>query len=337
MKNIIFFMFGILTHILCAHSTSASGPFPMPYSYHTYPTNPANKMTPQTRYAVQQAFLWAQGAFQQNHSVCRNRNECLSFDLQSLQQYIQRNPNHPATQFFQDIYNIIRHDAAHQKFVSEWVIFQNLSPARQMEFRNGLRVTPVRPQYVVTPSGAVTPAFFNLDDVLTDLLQEIDHDHRSCELYNACLQRDLLRVNNMYSRLTAGDPARLSLSNLYQNIVNISSSARNRFDTNLYLNLYNPISTSWYDLSRKYKARKQATYGYYEWKKIEKTSRPTSWHAPRYTNGRTIPPTPYSYPVRQYPPVPQGSVNPSQNNSWYNKATDWLWRNSNLRQRIFGH
>jgi len=246
-------------------------------------------MTPSQRLAVQKAFIWADNAFKRNHAVCRSRGECLNFDLRSLTSYIHTYPNHPATPLFANIFNMIRFDSQHQKFVSEWVIFQKLSPARQSEYRSGIRVTPIQPQYVRAAWGATwisKPGFFNLDDVLTYLIQEIDHRHKNCNQYLNCLNGDLQYLTYLSNRLALGDPARNTLSRLR---VDINTLANHKmFNTSLYLALYNPLNPAWNDVLRKHKAKKLAGYGYSEWRKIERSSRALRWQAPRFTNGASI-------------------------------------------------
>jgi hypothetical protein len=341
------------------------GPVPLPYPTQTYQTNPIYRMTPQQRYALQQGFVWAQGAFRQNHSICRDRGECLKFDLQSLTNYITAWSRMPATPYFQEIYNVIKNDAMTQKFMSQWVVFQYLSPTRQTEYRTGLRVTPVRPQYVINYAGAATPAFFNQDDVLTDLLQHIDHQHKNCNQYITCRRGDLQIINNFYNRLAVADPVRQTLRTLYNSIANIS--AKRIFNTTMYLNLYNPMSQSWNDISRKYKARKIGTYGYAEWKQVERSSRATTWRAPRITNGTVIaqnqlgiyssqlppgyvpPVTPYVAPATPYVAPPPGSFRSNVEGlryrsqkesqkvqSWGDRMKDYAWNNKDLLKGWFG-
>ena len=270
-------------------TTNAMLPFPPLYTPQTYQTNPAFIMDPQRRFAVQQAFIWAENAFRRNHYICRNRNECLNLDLKSLTSYIYTYPMHPATLIFKNIYTIISQDSQQQKFVSEWVVFQNLSPIRQMEYRNGLRVTPIQPQYVRAPWGTTwvsTPGFFNQDDVLTDLIQQLGHNHRNCDRYINCLRGDLQIVTNLINRLAPLDPARITLANVRLDISRLADTKR--FNTSLYLSLYNPLSPSWNDVLKKQKAKKLAGYGYIEWQQIEKNTRATNWRSPQFTNGTPI-------------------------------------------------
>lgn len=274
---------GLLMCFLGYFQAKAMGPIPMLNPGQTYQTNPAYKMTAQQRYAVSQAFAWAQNAFQRNHSVCRNRGECLNLDLRSLTGYINTYPQQLATRFFQNIFNIIRNDSVHQRFVSEWVVFQNLSPERQAEYRNGVRMTPIQPQNVITASGTSTPAFFNQDDVFTDVLQSIDHHHKNCDQFVTCLRGDLQIINNFYERLSYADPVRAALQRLSRIISTLAT--QKMFNTSLYLDLYNPLSPNWSDVARKQKAKKLGSYGYSEWKKVERSSRPSSWRTPRITNG----------------------------------------------------
>lgn len=336
-----YMMFGFML-AMQALKVSAMGPVPMLNPAQTYQTNPANRMTPQQRYAVSQAFGWAQGAFQKNHSVCRNRGECLNLDLKSLASYISMYPRQPATLLFQNIYNIIRQDSQNQKFVSQWVIFRNLSPARQAEYQNGVRVTPVKPQYVRTVSGTITPALFNQDDVLTDLLQQVDHYHKNCNQYITCLRGDLQLISNLYKRLSSADPVRISLRSLSQIISNLAN--QKTFNTSLYLTLYNPLGQNWYDVSRKQKANKLGAYGYSEWKNVERSSRATSWRAPRFTNGIFIPQNQLAVqpPLYSAPPPPgsfrsnvEGIRSKSQaesqkTKSWWEKNKDWVKDNKDL-------
>jgi hypothetical protein len=333
MKKYMKLCFGLLALASSILWVRADGPFPTPYSYQSYPTyqtNPSARMTDAQKRDIQAAFAWVDYAFNKNHTVCRDRNECLSLDLESLRRYIEMYKNNPSAPYLREVYNIILNDSLKQKFVSEWIIFQNLSPTRQSEYVNGLRVTPIRPQYITRSDGLTMPAYFNIDDVLTDLLESIDHYHKNCDHYVNCLRGDLQIVNSQYKRLATGDPARITLTNLYRNI-NYTSS-KGRFDTNLYLKLYNPLSPSWSDMNAKYKARKLTEPGYQRWKEIEKVSRPRSWKTPRFSN--SYPPNQYSrapsssmytpagIPAESYSPNAQGNWSRPQNNN--QRSSDFL-------------
>ena len=322
MKKYMNLCFGLFIAILGSLEVNAMGPVPYPYptqTSQTYQANPTYRMTPPQKLAVSQAFLWAQNAFLQNHKVCRSRGECLNLDLRSLANFISTHPSHPAQPMFHNIYNIIRLDSQHQKFVSQWVIFQNLSPSRQSEYRNGLRIDPIQPQYARAPWGMTwvsTPAFFNQDDVLTDLLQEVDHYHKNCNQFLTCLRGDLQIINNLYNRLATNDPVRLSLRNLSQNISN--SSTRSLFNTTLYLNLYNPLSPDWNNTLTKHKAHKLASDGYTQWHQIEKSSRPASWQPPRLTNGTPI--------LQNQPSLPTTPINKNTLREWWREKRNIFWR-----------
>jgi hypothetical protein len=272
---------GIMIQTLSGFEARAMGPIPLPSQL--YQVNPASGMTPQQKVDVQQAFSWVGATFQQNHNYCKSRGECLNLDLGALTNFINSHPTHPAKPLFQNVYNIIRQDSQQQKFVTQWVVFQNLSQHRQEEYRNGVRITPIRPQYVRTPAGSTAPAFFNQDDVLTSLLQAIEHRHKNCEEYITCLSGDLQIIKSLHDRLALNDPVRSSLKNLKQIIKNLAN--QKIFNTNLYLTLYNPLSADWGNTLKKHKAKKIASYGYAEWRQIAKNSQAVSWHAPRMTNG----------------------------------------------------
>lgn len=273
---------GITWQALSVPGAKAIGPLPLPS--HFYQTNPAFKMTPQQKTAVGQAFSWAQQMFNRNHTyLCKNRRDCLSLDLKALATFINSRPTHPARTIFQDIYNTIRQDSHRQKFVTQWVVFSNLSLERQQEYSKGIRVTPIQPLNARLPSGALTPAHFNQDDVFTDLLQTVDHSHKNCEGYISCLSADLQIIKHLHNRLAPTDPVRTSLKNLSQ-IINTMATQK-IFNTDIYLKLYNPLSASWNDTLTKHKAKKITAYGYKEWQKVKKSSRAVSWRAPRITNG----------------------------------------------------
>jgi len=272
----------------------AAGPYPTPYSPQPYQTIAPYPLSPQQVPYVRQAFSDMQYAFQHNHSVCRTRGECLRLDLASLTNFVNMNPSHPANPLFQNINNLIRTDSRNQKFTSQWVIFQNLSPQRQTEFRNGLRIAPVRPQKVNKALGVnwvTAPATFNQDDVFTAVLEEIDHRHKNCDGYIACLSADLQIINNVRNRLSQIDPIRTSLSMLREIVKN--KGVQTKFDSSLYLKLYNPLSPDWYDAAKKHRAKHLAGTGYTEWHKIDRNPRQARWYSARITNGTPVTITPY--------------------------------------------
>ena len=286
----ILFAIGIVLLAFNDFDAKAMGPLPLPYPQQFYETNPSYRMTPEIRMRVQTAFNWMNQTFRSNHSACQGREQCLQADLQSLRNYIQSYPTDPANRYFQKIYNIILSDSQSQKFVSQWYIYWNLSQVRKREYQSGLRVTPIRPQNVKTPWGMTwmtVPAFYNQDDVFTDLLQQISHFHKNCDQYVTCLRGDLQIISNMNNRLAANDPARNALARLSQIITD--ASARRTFNTNLYLSLYNPLDPSWNDAFKKRKAKKLAGYGYTQWKSVQRnSSRPIYWKNPKVTNGRPM-------------------------------------------------
>jgi hypothetical protein len=310
MNKFVAFCIAMLIQPFLVKGSMASQGLPSSF----YQTNPMYRMSIAQKATVKNAFIWAQNAFQRNHSVCRNRDECLSLDLQTLRNYINNYPKSTANIFFKDIYNIIYHDALRQKFTTQWVIYQQLSPARQADFRNGLRITPVQSRNVMGPNGTITPAFYNQDDVFTDLLQEVDHHHKNCDQYITCLRGDLTIIDNIDRRVNVNDPIRYSLRNLK---AIITTEARVKiFDTSLYLNLYNPFSPNWYDMTKRHKAKKLSSYGYQQWKQIERSSRAVTWLNPRFTNGAPQSYSPgspvYQQPQPQYQPQPQ----PAQSGSF---------------------
>jgi len=279
----------VILQIFGIFETKAMGPLPLPSRF--YQTNPAFKMAPQEKVAVGQAFSWAQQMVEQNHTYsCKNRRDCLRLDLKALKTFIENRPTHPAKTMFQNLYNMIRHDSHHQIFVTQWVIFSSLSLQRQNAYSKGTRVAPLQPGNVRLPSGAVAPAHFNQDDVFTDLLEAVKHNHRNCEAYTACLISDLQIIKRFYNLLTPTDPVRLSLGNIYN--ATKSLAGQQIFNTAKYLQLYNPLSADWNNILEKHKARETTAYGYKEWRKVEKEShRPVRWLAPRIINGVPLYPT----------------------------------------------
>lgn len=267
----------------------AMGPLPLPFASQSYPPNPTSHMTPQQKIAVNQTLMNAQNAFQQNHLLCTSRGSCLNRDLTSIANFINKNPRHPAQPILQNIYNVIRHDSRRQKFTTQWVVFQNLSAHRQIEYRSGLRIVPIQPQTVKAAWGTTwitAPAQYNQDDVFTALLQQIDHHHKNCDEYITCLAGDLQIINGLYNRLAVTDPVRLSLTNLAQIIKRISN--QKIFNTLVYLKLYNPLNPDWYDTLKKHKAKNIANYGHAEWQQVERSSPATTWRSARITNGTPI-------------------------------------------------
>lgn len=299
MKKIIAVSLGLLLQGLGTTDANAIGPFPMPTSPNVYyQTNPTAYMTPNQKAWVKYGFDWAWKAFQQNRLTCQTRAQCLHADLNALQTYVNQYPNHPESTMLKNIHNLIKQDAQQQKFVSQWIVFQSLSPSRQAEYRSGLRITPIQSQSVMAPWGMTSvskPAFFNQDDVLTQILQQIVHFHKNCNQYVTCLRGDINIIRNVLNRLAPNDPVRGLLSNpnypsgnsLIERIEGMATSKL--FNSFLYLKLYNPLDTSWSDTFRKHKAKKLAGYGYTEWKSVEKSSSPpTRWKYPTVTNGAPI-------------------------------------------------
>ena len=187
---------------------------------------------------------------------------------------------------FTKIHNTIRHDSQYQKFVTQWVIFENLSTQGKDQYYKGIRLNQILPQTVITRLGERTWAHFNQDDVLTDLLQKVDHHHKNCNEFITCLRGDIKILNHLHQNLAPTDPLRPFLKILEKNIENLASKVI--FDTILYLKLYNPLTPDWNDTLKKHKAKKTTAYGYKEWRKIEKNSRAVNWRAPRVTNGQPL-------------------------------------------------
>ncbi|MBM3467805.1 MAG: hypothetical protein FJX71_00040 [Alphaproteobacteria bacterium] len=273
------------------------GPFPSPYASTTSSDNPTYRMSNQQRDAVNRAFANAQNAVRQNHSLCSSRGDCIKLDTTTLTSFVNSNPNHPARPYFEDILGRIRYDVPRQKFGTEWVIYQNLSAQRQQEFRDGLRIVPFQPQLVRAAWGSQyisTPAYYNKDDVLTSLLQEISQSHRNCYDYIGCVSSDQQIIGSFINKLAPGDPVRDALTRLSYTIDFLSK--RKVFDTDLYLRLHNPLNPDWYDTFRKNRTKEFAGYGLTEWQNVIRYSRPTRWYSARVTNGT---------PSRQQPAQPQ--------------------------------
>lgn len=266
--------------IMLSTALAMEGPYPLPFGAHPPSANPTSRMTAYQKKQVSEAFVHAQNAVKQNHTLCKSRTECLRLDLTTLQSFINSNLHHPATPLFQTLHKAVHHDAHHQTFITQWVIFQSLSWQRQQEYRGGLRVYPLPPSPPLVKSYRGTtlitiPGHYNQDDVLTILLQEVDHHHKNCEEYAHCLSTDLKRITNLSQRLAPYDPTRLALKDLYQRIERTAN--QNIFNTSLYLNLYNPLSPNWHDTLSKHRAKKSTIYGRKEWRQVEKSSHPTRW------------------------------------------------------------
>ncbi|MGV8948668.1 MAG: hypothetical protein ACOH2E_04795 [Candidatus Paracaedibacter sp.] len=293
------------------------GPYPTPYNPQSYQTVAAYPVSPQQAPYIQRAFADMKYAFNNNHASCNTRGECLRRDLSSLTAFVNMNPSHPANPLFQKIYNLIRNDSKNQKFTSQWVIFQNLSPQRQNEFRDGLRIAPLRPQKVNKAWGAkwiTAPALFNQDDVFTAVLQEIDHHHKNCDGYIGCLSADFQIINGVRDRLSNVDPARTSLSMLREIVRNKGNQAI--FNSDLYLTLYNPLGPNWYDTARKHNAKHLAGTGYTQWHQIKQNSRQAKWYSARITNGTPVTITPSSQnPAFTPTPYPVAPGNPQKSNA----------------------
>ena len=296
----------------------ASGPYPTPYTPQPYQTTAPYPLSSQQIPYVRQAFADMQYAFQHNHASCNTRGECLRRDLSSLMTFVNMNPSHPANPLFQKIYNLISTDSKAQKFTSQWVIFQNLSPQRQSEFRNGLRIAPLRAQKVNKAWGVnwiTAPATFNQDDVFTVVLEEIDHHHKNCDGYLGCLSADLQIINGVRDRLSKVDPIRTSLSMLREIVKNKGIQAR--FNSDLYLTLYNPLSPDWYDTAKKHKAKHLAGTGYADWHQIKQNPSQAKWYSARITNGTPVTITPHGQNPAFIPaPYPVAPGSAGQNNAF---------------------
>src|SRR5258708_6675874 len=79
---------------------AATGPYPVPYNPQPNQTIAPYPLTPQQRPYVRQAFTNMQTAFQQNHRYCCSRGDCLRMDYDSLLNFINTKPYHPATPLF---------------------------------------------------------------------------------------------------------------------------------------------------------------------------------------------------------------------------------------------
>lgn len=294
---------------------TGSGPYPS-YSPQPYQTVAPYPLSSQQAPYVRQAFADMEYAFQNNHVKCRTRGECLRLDLSSLMAFVNMNPGHPAIPLFENIYNLVRADSQRQKFSSQWVIFQNLSPQRQNEFRNGLRIAPLRPQKVKKPWGISwisAPATFNQDDVFTIVLEEVDHQHKNCEGYVGCVTADVQVINRVRDRLSTIDPVRTSLAMLREILK--SKANQTIFNASLYLTLYNPLKPDWYDAIRKQQARHLAGEGYTQWHQIERNPHQAHWYSARITNGTPVTITPYGQGTAFTPaPYPVAPGSPGQNN-----------------------
>jgi len=294
----------------------STGPYPTPYAPQSYRIIAPYPYSSQQAPYIRQAFADMQYAFQNNHASCKTRGECLRRDLASLLTFINMNPTHPAVPLFQNIHNLIQTDSKNQRFTSQWVIFQNLSPQRQNEFRNGLRIAPLQPQRVNKAWGVrwiTAPATFNQDDVFTFVLEKIDKHHNNCDSYIGCLSADLQIVSGVRDHLSKADPVRTSLSML--RVIIRTKANQTIFNTNLYLTLYNPLGPDWFDAARKHKAKHLAGAGYTEWHQIKQNPRQDKWYSARITNGTPVIMTPVGQsPTFTPAPYPTAPASPGQNN-----------------------
>jgi hypothetical protein len=246
-----------------------------------YQNSPASTLTQNQQYHVGRAFENIKAAFKVTHSRCQSRKDCLKQDLAVLQNFFVDHPTHPANPFLHDLNNAILHDSAHHIFTTQWVVFQKLSPQRQKEYRDGLRVFPLQKKMVQTHQG-MQQATYNQDDVLTRLLEELAHHHKNCQGYTGCLTRDLNIIANLQNRLADHDPVRNTLRDVYNNVQYLAS--REIFNTTLYLNLYNPLRSNWSEVLQKHQSKKSVGYGRKEWQAIKRSSRASRWVLARITN-----------------------------------------------------
>lgn len=307
---------GIVVLTLGGAQARIDGPFPT--LYNPVQTIPPYPVTSQQTPYIRQAFEEMHFSFQQNHALSKDRNECVRLDLASLVNFVRSNPSNPAVPLFRKIYTLIRSDFPNQKFAAQWVIFQNLSPQRQNEFRNGLRISALQPQKVQKAWGVkwiTAPATFNQDDVFTVALEEVEKQHRNCEGYAGCLSADLQIINNVRNSLSNIDPARTSLSMLREIVRH--KADQNIFNSDLYLTLYNPLSPDWYDARKKFKAKHIAGAGYTQWDQV-RTYTPHQnwrWYSARVTNGTPVTITPAGQkPAFVSAPYPVAPDNNTRNN-----------------------
>jgi hypothetical protein len=272
-----------------------------------YQSNPVSQMTSDQQNHVRRAFANIKVAFETVHARCQSRKDCLKQDLAVLQNFFIDHPEHPANPALHELNKAILHDSARHIFTTQWVIFQKLSQARQKEYRQGIRVFPIKKQMVWVPQGE-QQATYNQDDILTRLLEELAHHHNNCQGYTGCLTRDLNIIANMQNRLAYNDPVRNTLKSLQDNIRNLAS--REIFNTILYLNLYNPLRPNWYEALQKHQSAKSLGYGRKEWQDIKRGTRPRRWISARITNGQRVGQTQYQS-QRQY----QSSQTQSQSQS----------------------
>lgn len=287
MTKRILLIFGFLLSLTTQNIASISGPYPMLYS--PYHDSPASRLTPQQQTLVQQAFRTLYNAFSYNHKICSTRGDCLRLDQTTLESFINSHPSHPANPMLQNISSLIRNDSQTQTFTTQWAIFQNLSQYRQTEYRQGLRIMPLRSQMVKKPWGTTwvqVPATFHQDDILTTLLDAIQKNHRNCSGYLNCQNSDLQIISRLQNSLSGEDPARLTLGNLFRTIKN--QSDKQIFNTHLYLNLYNPLSPNWFDTAKKNQDKRQSQYGYTQWQDVLRSQNSLHWYSARITNGTPI-------------------------------------------------
>jgi hypothetical protein len=215
--------------------------------------------------------------------------------------------------------------------MTQWVIFQNLSGKRQQEYRQGLRIYPIGEQMVWTTRNEKQPAIYNQDDVLTRLLEELAHHHNNCQGYTGCLKRDLNIIANMQNRLAYNDPVRNTLQNIQNNIRDLAS--REIFNTILYLKLYNPLQSNWYEALQKHQSEKSVGYGRKEWQGIKRGTRPRRWIPARIMNGQPTGQAQYQS-QKQYQSQPRTqSQSQSQIQSQGNKALLKIW--DKLGEKLF--
>lgn len=314
MKKFKMICLGAVVLTLEGAEARIDGPFPT--LYNPVQTLPSYPVTPQQTPHIRQAFDDMHFSFQQNHALSKDRNECLRLDLASLANFVKSNPSHPATPLFRKIFTLIRSDFPNQKFAAQWIVFQNLSPQRQKEFRNGLRISPLQPQKVQKAWGVkwiTAPATFNQDDVLTTVLEKIEQQHRNCEGYAGCLSADLQIIDGVRNRLSNIDPVRTSLSMLRELVRH--KADQNIFNSELYLTLYNPLNPDWYDARKKFKAKHLAGAGYAQWNQVRISSPQPRWYSARITNGTLVTTTPVGQNPAFVPaPYPVAPDNGTKNN-----------------------
>jgi hypothetical protein len=159
---------------------------------------------------------------------CRNRQDCLEEVNKALSGLLSKTSNQAAQKYLRDIMENIRVESDKDIFITQLLVWGRLSAERQNEFRNGVRIKPLegalqkagvsRSTGGSGQSQQVSSPKFHPDDVMTNLIQQIDKNHQSCQGRRVCLEGDLSVIQRLESQMDRDDPVKYDLKSLSEEI-----------------------------------------------------------------------------------------------------------------------